>query len=1257
MTRFREFFVFLTILNLAQIGAAQVATGTPPFGSFGGGPFDVVNLGNLNVHFVIPIIHKAGRGMSFYYDMSYDSSVWYPVGSSGNQAWQPVSNFGWAAQTEAETGSITYRTLQAKCPSLGLITTLYTFSQYRDSLGAIHPAIVHISDGNCGGLTSASTTATDGSGYTLFASDDTGTPTAKVTNRAGGVTVPPLNGGTGAGTLTDANGNQISVNTSEVFTDTLGQNVLSVTGSAPNPVKFNYIPPAGEATSSTVPATMSYKAYTVATNFGASGITEYPATSMSLVDRITFNDGSFYSFTYEATPSTPTSGACTPLAGTYSVNCVTARIASVTLPTGGSISYTYSGGSNGAFSDGSTAGLTRKVTPDGSTISTWTYSRSGSGASWTTTVNDALNNQTIINFAEDTATTNPSSNFYETQRKVYQGTSSLLLTVLTCYKANFASCSTASVASPITQKDVYRTVPGQSLPSLSEIKYDGFGQLQEDKEFDYGVTLGAAPTVNPVTDTVITYASLANGIVDRPATVVTNDGSNHLQASTTYHYDETAVTGTTGTPQHVAVTGSRGNMTSIAAQANFTVTLYRKFTYYDTGTLNTSTGLSTSSTANGPTTTYSYASGTASCGNSFVTSINEPLSLSRSMTWDCVGGVLTSVTDENGQISSVQYTGTGADPSFWRPFSTTDQAGNVTSLTYTGATRFESKLLFNSNNSVVDQFTTVDGLGRLITGQAKRGPSSSTYDSVETDYNLNGNISKLTRPYAGALGALCSGTCPGTLLTYDSLNRALTNTDGGNGSISLDYTNYPDTFQTIGPAPTGENTKRKQFEYDGLGRLGSVCEVTGLSGSGACAQLAPQTGYWTKYTYSPLGKLTGVTQNAQAGSGTQTRAYTYDMLGRVASENNPETGNSTYSYDSLSSDASCGTVTSAGDLLKRVDAVGNVTCYKYDVLHRVTSIIVPTGSNSSNTPKKFFVYDGATVTGTSMANAKTRLAEAYTCTGACTSKITDLGFGYSARGESTDVYQSTPNSGGYYHVTTAFWANGALKQLSGVGLPTLTYGADGEGRSSTVSASTGANPVTATSYNAASQATGVTFGSGDPAGFSYDANTGRMTQYKLTINGSATFGNLTWNANGTLKTLAITDPFNAADVQTCNYTHDDLARIASVDCGATKWQQNFSFDPFGNLTKTVPTGGTGTAFQPTYDTATNRYSGGLPGLSYDANGNLLNDSFHAYTWDAAGRPTSVDTIGLTYDAFGREVEENNGSVFTEYVYALGQKSY
>jgi len=129
-------------------------------------------------------------------------------------------------------------------------------------------------------------------------------------------------------------------------------------------------------------------------------------------------------------------------------------------------------------------------------------------------------------------------------------------------------------------------------------------------------------------------------------------------------------------------------------------------------------------------------------------------------------------------------------------------------------------------------------------------------------------------------------------------------------------------------------------------------------------------------------------------------------------------------------------------------------------------------------------------------------------------------------------------------------------------------------------------------------------------------------------------GNLTWNANGTMGALGITDPFNATNAQTCNYVYDDLARIQSANCGAV-WSQTFSFDLFGNITKTGSI-----AFQPTYSTTTNRIST-LPGFptppppAYDANGNLTNDSVHTFSWEAEGKVLAVDTTSLTYDALGR----------------------
>jgi RHS repeat-associated protein len=281
------------------------------------------------------------------------------------------------------------------------------------------------------------------------------------------------------------------------------------------------------------------------------------------------------------------------------------------------------------------------------------------------------------------------------------------------------------------------------------------------------------------------------------------------------------------------------------------------------------------------------------------------------------------------------------------------------------------------------------------------------------------------------------------------------------------------------------------------------------------------------------------------------------------------------------------------------------------------------------------------------------LAEAYTCSGSCSSKTTDEGSSYTARGELSDVYQSTPNSGGYYHLSATYFANGALNQLSGLpSLPTITDNVDGEGRLSNVSAASGQNPVTGTTYNTASQPTQVTLGSLDSDAFTFDPNTNRMTQYKFSVNGQAEVGNLTWNAIGTLASLAITDPFNSADNQTCTYAHDDLARIASVNCGASIWQDNFSYDVFGNISKTVPTGGTGVSFQATYSTSTNhitQIAGSTP--TYDANGNVTNDFLHTYTWDADGHALTADGVGLTYDALGRTVEQNKSGTYTQVIYA------
>jgi hypothetical protein len=335
------------------------------------------------------------------------------------------------------------------------------------------------------------------------------------------------------------------------------------------------------------------------------------------------------------------------------------------------------------------------------------------------------------------------------------------------------------------------------------------------------------------------------------------------------------------------------------------------------------------------------------------------------------------------------------------------------------------------------------------------------------------------------------------------------------------------------PAPGSEHTKQRQFEYDALGNLASVCEITPASDGGNCGQNTSATGYWTKYSYGVNGLLS-VSQNAQAQH-PPSRSFITDELGRMISETNPETGTVQYFYDSDpgSVGAACpGTYN--GDLVKKYDAQGNTTCYAYDAqgnttcyaydaLHRVRRITY-SGPYSSVTPSKYFVYDAASLNSTAMANAKGRLAEAYT--GSSSSKTTDLFFSYSARGAVTDVYEKTPNSSGYYRVTASYLANGGLSTTQNlVGLPTITYGADGEGRISTVSASSGKNPVVAPglSYNIAGQVTGIPLGSGDSDSFQFD-NARRLNKYTFNVGTKSVIGQVNWNPNGTLGSLAITDP-------------------------------------------------------------------------------------------------------------------------------------
>src|SRR5258708_13557668 len=132
------------LLISGVVAAAQVATGPQPFASFGGGPFDSVDLGSLNVNFGTPITQKAGRGAPFYYILSYNNSIWFPTTVNGVLTWQPTStNYGWQSQTNPGAGAFGYLSHSAahgRCSPSGFYTP-FTNYVYHHPLAAPHPLL------------------------------------------------------------------------------------------------------------------------------------------------------------------------------------------------------------------------------------------------------------------------------------------------------------------------------------------------------------------------------------------------------------------------------------------------------------------------------------------------------------------------------------------------------------------------------------------------------------------------------------------------------------------------------------------------------------------------------------------------------------------------------------------------------------------------------------------------------------------------------------------------------------------------------------------------------------------------------------------------------------------------------------------------------------------------------------------------------------------------------------------------------------
>lgn len=193
-----------------------------------------------------------------------------------------------------------------------------------------------------------------------------------------------------------------------------------------------------------------------------------------------------------------------------------------------------------------------------------------------------------------------------------------------------------------------------------------------------------------------------------------------------------------------------------------------------------------------------------------------------------------------------------------------------------------------------------------------------------------------------------SSPATGTSTVFDALSRPVTVTRADGTSTSYSYTGVSSNTRSVGVfTSAGMSTAQTKQTFDGQGRLVTVQELTA----------APSTWQTTNYGYDAAGHLTEVCVNASSAgeigspcSG-QRRTFHYDGRGLMDYETQPENGTVHYTYDARGHILTrTRTDTTAFDLQQAYDDAERLSIVKSHV----------NGSSSWSLLKEFAYGTGAT---------------------------------------------------------------------------------------------------------------------------------------------------------------------------------------------------------------------------------------------------------------------------------------------------------
>jgi hypothetical protein len=724
--------------------------GLKPYDSWHGGELDSVSLtgGGLTLH--IPLASFPQRGdldLSFF--IRYSSKQWWVKpgrvvnGHTGIPTWQPQQNTGaqivssvdwwmensYAATDSPPTWSKSVASPDGNVHQLGnsAVTGFLTYPlRSLDSTGLAY--------------TNAQTLIMpNGTRYSYPPNLGDTTNSNSPNGYRSGVQ---------ASTITDANGNQISINSSG-WTDTMGRflpgssTIFMYSGVRPG-MSTSDLSSCPSGTSSALvwnvpgPANVNsgvrtfkfcYTGVSLSTQFNPGTTPTDYTGSQTLLTAVVLPDLTLWTFSYDG----------------Y------ADITRVGFPAGGSISYTYVQGPLNC-SSGTTASMwvaSRTVDAnDGTGGHTWTYSYSTPpntlySASGTATVTDPAGNQAIHTFA--VAASGATCSGVETQAQYYQGNSfsgTLLKTVQTQYAGNLSfDLQSNALAINTVPTQVTVTWPGGHSSKVvnaydsATTNGDGnpviIGSLLQRDEYDFFNTLVRSTANHYLWQDNSTY--LTNNFVALPVSATIKDGSGTQIAQSTFAYDQVAVASSGVTQSLVAPPAGgnvRGNLTTSSHWLNTSNTfLNSSAIYYDTGERASSTD------PLNHTTNYTYSNTYA---GAYVTGTCNALSQCVSGAYDFNTGLLTSFTDLNSNTFTYTY------DNMLRLTQGNHPDGGWTKFFYPNPTTVERQRALTSSTHD-DYFALFDGLGRTIQTQ-QATPSGTVLADASPPFPILITPAQITRP-------------------------------------------------------------------------------------------------------------------------------------------------------------------------------------------------------------------------------------------------------------------------------------------------------------------------------------------------------------------------------------------------------------------------------------------------------------------------------------------------------------------------------